>query len=267
MSFLTLLLSAIVLSQPFEDVLVSDIAKSNIEVARLHLEDLIDKPVIFHISKLEDVDWIENESVDLVFAATVMHLTDFDKAMDSFDRQLKPGGTLAIAAMGYSVWEDERLQSAWQRLFQTAGDLHWIKPTLKQDEATKQAAMRPILCSASAYDAVPLPTTFFEEGALRYKVNFPEGWSWYKCQVSDENEPFVPLWSQIGETDRIAYEQVEGWGTEVVLDGLKEIAESFPGLTELPEWGECCRVFEEEVGDGKAKGTWPHVLILATKKK
>lgn len=255
------------ISQPFENILVSDIAKSNVEVAQSHLKELIDKPVVFHTSKLEDANWIEAESVDLVFAATVMHLTDLDKAMDSFDRQLRPGGTLSIAAMGYSALEDKRLQDAWQKLFQTAGDLHWIQPTLKQDEATRKAAMRPILCSASAYDAIPLPMSFLKEGALRYKVNFPEDWSWYKCHVSDENEKFVPLWSQIGETDKVVYEKVEGWDIEVDLVGLKEMAESFPGMTDLPEWEDCCRVFEEVVGSGKVKGVWPHVLILATKRR
>ncbi|KAK4499823.1 hypothetical protein PRZ48_008009 [Zasmidium cellare] len=255
------------IAQPFGKVLVSDIADSNVEVARSHLKDF-DKPITFHVSKLEDVSWIVPESVDLVFAATVMHLTDLDKAMESFNRQLKPGGTLAIAVVGYSAWFNKRFQDAWGRMFQEACDKHWIRPRLKEDEATKKSAMSTIACSASAYDAVPLPTSFLEEGALRYKVNFPDEWSWYKIHISDESEKYVPLWSQIGETDKVIYEKADGWDIEVDFAGLEEIANSFPSsLSDREKWGEYWKVFEEVIGDGKIKGVWPHVMILATKKR
>ncbi|KAF2168795.1 hypothetical protein M409DRAFT_20811 [Zasmidium cellare ATCC 36951] len=255
------------ISEPFEKVLVSDIAESNVEMAQSHLKGY-DKPITFHTSKLEDADWITRESVDLVFAATVMHLTDLDKAMDAFNRQLKPGGTLAIAVMGYSAWFNKKLQDAWGGMFRKACDIHWIQPRLKYDEATRKTSMSVIACSASEYDAVPLPTSFLEEGALRYKVNFPDGWSWYKAHISDENEKYVPRWSQVGETDKVVHEEEAGWDIEVDFAGLKEIADSFPTMTDREKWGEYWQVFDEIFkDDGKVKGVWPHVMLLATKKK
>ena len=35
----------------------------------------------------------------------------------------------------------------------------------------------------SAYDSVSLPEDLFEPGALRVKLNFPEGWNFYEGTV------------------------------------------------------------------------------------
>lgn len=255
------------ISEPFERVLVCDIAESNIDVARTYLRDLKDKPITFHAAKLDDASWVEPETVGLVFASTVMHLTDLDKAMDSFDHQLKPGGTLAIACLGYTAWHDKRLQDAWTGMFLKTVDEQWIKPRRDEIAATgKQPPKNALDVSASGYDAVPLPTTFLEEGALRYRINHPDGWSNYKVLISDENEAIVPLWSQIRNSDKIVEEAESEWEIEVDLAGLREIADSFPVWGDYSEWQDYWNEFEDILGGEKAEGVWPHVLLLATKK-
>lgn len=79
------------LSKRFQQILVSDASKSNISIARTHLEK--EGNCSFRIARLEDADGLEPASMDMVFATNVLHFTDVDEAIEAITYQLKPGGT------------------------------------------------------------------------------------------------------------------------------------------------------------------------------
>ncbi|KAK4503432.1 hypothetical protein PRZ48_004347 [Zasmidium cellare] len=250
------------LSQPFARVLISDVLEQNIAAAKSRLQGT---EVHHHTAKLEDASWIPPGSIDLLFAASCMHLVSLPQALAAIAAQLRPGGTLAVACMGYPFFEDERVQKAWYEMFQTANDKGWIRAMLQAGGQKGEAGLEHLACIANGYDSIALPTSIFEEGARRYKINTPEDW-WYRMHVARKNESVVPRRNRIGETEEIVVQEEEGWGFEVTLEGMRDQAATFPiwgdGDGFEGYWDEISEILE----DGTVKGWWPHVLILATKR-
>ena len=85
------------LSKRFDHVVASDINDSHLEIAALRLSASIESKQ----SSLEQVsaeavsDQQRLSSTDMITAAECISLLDTDKALDSFSRILRPGGTLA----------------------------------------------------------------------------------------------------------------------------------------------------------------------------
>ncbi|KAK4494625.1 hypothetical protein PRZ48_013981 [Zasmidium cellare] len=248
------------IAKRFQHVLVSDIEEQNVQAAQRRHGSLPGEPV-FHTAKLEDASWIEQESVDLVFAASCINWCDLEMAIEAVDWQLKAGGTLAIAGMGFAALENARAQDVWYRLFQRGVERNYI-----QKEEKGSVALSALACDASAYDAVPIPERVFDAGALRYRLNFLPGWSWYLAQVPGEREDVVPRRSQIGANDVVKDQEQDGWSFQADMAALRRMAGSFPiwgdgtGFEDL--WSE----LEDIVGAGTVEGVWPAVLILARKR-
>jgi 2-polyprenyl-3-methyl-5-hydroxy-6-metoxy-1,4-benzoquinol methylase len=81
------------LAARFSHVLVSDIIDTNVQIARSRLES--HGCYTFKASSLEDTLDLPPASTDLVFASTMMHFTDVNKAVRAVHHQLKPDGTFA----------------------------------------------------------------------------------------------------------------------------------------------------------------------------
>ena len=73
--------------------MISDIIPQNVEIARGRLND---GPYSFKVSSLEDtINVLAAESIDFVFASTMMHFCESDPVIAAVHHQLKPGGTFA----------------------------------------------------------------------------------------------------------------------------------------------------------------------------
>lgn len=191
--------------------------------------------------------------MDLVFAANVMHFVDAAAALCAFDWQLRPGGTLAIALFGLSALRDERAQGVWERLIQRGAANAILIPRRNVVPRLKMVSV-----GVTEYDAVPLPAEVFRKGAVRYKVNFPEGWRWRRSQIAPECDDLVQKTSEVGEDDQAVYENGEAWDLEADLDVIKEQAATFPVFHPLKDedlWKEMAEAFDSR----KIKGVWPSV--------
>lgn len=254
------------IAKPFSKVLVSDVSEQNVAASKLRLQNL-DKDVAFRVERLENAAWIEAESVDLVFAGTCMHFGDYDASMQAFVRQLKPGGTLAIACTGFAFFQDARIMQLWAEMFQKAFDSFAIQPLLQAgvQENKETLPFKGFTCAANVYDPIALPTSVFDEGAVRHKVNMLDDW-WYRSHVPHGREALLPKYSRIGPTEEILEYDEQGWGFEATLERMRDMSDSIPVFGDYSQYQHYWARFEEIVGSGTAKGWWPHLLILATKK-
>ena len=244
------------LAKRFSHVILSDASSENIEAAkrRLHGNDTFS----FQVAKLEDGADIAPASIDVFFSCAALHYSGdrVDEGMKRAATQLKPGGTFAAAAFGLAVFDDPDIQQLWLRLFQRS-----VERTLD----TKPAMHAYFVISASAYDAVPLSTAYFAPDAQRIKINFGDEWSWRPMQVPPKYEGVVAKSNRIGEQEEISFETDAGWRFEMDSNDLKDHKASFPTLTETNEaealWHELLRL----VSNRKITGSWPAVLVLATR--
>ncbi|KAJ4339570.1 hypothetical protein N0V95_007734 [Ascochyta clinopodiicola] len=78
----------------FAHVIVSDISASNVKLAKRRLGP---DGYSYRQARVEDAGSVDDASVDLVFAANVMHFPGQGPAMTAIARQLRPRGTFAAA--------------------------------------------------------------------------------------------------------------------------------------------------------------------------
>ncbi|XP_059139911.1 putative methyltransferase DDB_G0268948 [Physella acuta] len=64
-----------------------------------------------HVSFAEDLEFLEDRSVDLVTIATALHWVDEKRFFSEVRRILKPGGTLAVYGLGSEALENNKAQS------------------------------------------------------------------------------------------------------------------------------------------------------------
>ena len=244
------------LAKRFSHVIISDASSENIEAARRRLHD--NKTFSFQVAKLEDGANVAPASVDIFFTFVAIHYCGdkIDEAMKLVATQLKPGGTFAAAAFGLAVFDDPIIQQLWLELFQRS-----VERTLDS-----KPDMHPyFVISASAYDAVPLSTAYFAPDARRIKINFSDEWSWRPMQVPPKYEEIIARSSRIGEREEVSFETDAGWRFEMDLDDLKAHKTSFPTLTETKEADALWKELMGLVGTRKITGSWPAVLVLATR--
>ena len=253
------------LVKKFKRVLVTDAAEKNVDLARKRLiggEDY--ERCEFKTLKLEQsITLLPSASMEMVFAAVMMHFTDLNEAMAAVAHQLKPGGTFAAAGFGYLILEDEAAQSAWLKVWQKGSERYLKGQSTPLNEYIKQA----VQVGASAYDAIPVSEEYFQPGALRIRLNWPGDGCWYKYCVPPGFEDQLPIWSQVGAQDIASKESEAGWDVEMDLAALQRVVQTFPTIDFADEeiskrW----RDFQLLVGDRKLKGHWPAFLILAERR-
>jgi SAM-dependent methyltransferase len=252
--------------------LVSDVGAKNLEFARRQLGGE-EKGVVYRTLKLEDsVDAVLEETegkqgVDMVFAATMIHFCDIDRALSAVAKQLKPGGTFAALATGRFVMDDERARGLWEDLLNAN---LWV--ILERRGGEDSGVMGIVDVAASAYDAIPLPEEYFEAGSRkRVKVNFgmDEGikGTLYRCMVPPELREKHPLVSRVTEAEVVEWvDEDEGWRESKGIDEIRENLESLTvdlGAEKVKDiWEELVKV----VGDRKMEGRWLAWCLLATKR-
>ena len=266
------------LAHRFEEVVVSDAAEGNVALARAALgaagaAESSKTKYSFHISKFESSgEFLAEGSLDLIFAATMLHYCDVSAALHAAAFQLGSGGTLAIALAAIAVLDDPTLQAKWLELMHAGCEGMYARLRAAWGEERFQAALR---LNASGYDDVGLDEEVWESGALRVRfadsgvaVPGEGGGAWYDTWVPPglrEEYPRPP--SQVGSSERVICEDGEGeeWRFQMDCQGLRKNLETFPfdfGLEKMVAlWAES----EQVVGERVVEGRWPSRLILATR--
>ncbi|OAG12317.1 S-adenosyl-L-methionine-dependent methyltransferase [Paraphaeosphaeria sporulosa] len=244
------------LAARFANVLVSDIIESNIQIAKARLQSL--GCYTFKASSLEDTIDLPPASMDLVFASTMMHFTDVDKAVRAVHHQLKPGGTFAAGLYGTYALHEPEAQRVWQKLVQA------ICNNIIQRYGLDNRAKTILANEAAGLDSVGLPEEYFHP-AQRIDYNFPQP-STLKDMILPPQYGLHPV-SRIGRRDEVVRGVWDkGWFSSLGIDGLKGMADTWPhdeGDGEIVElWEELTGV----VGEGEVEGAWMVSLLLATKK-
>ncbi|CAK1362211.1 hypothetical protein CB0940_02509 [Cercospora beticola] len=244
------------LKSRFDHVLVSDIATSNVELARARLGD---NGYSYRTAKLEDASDLREGKMDLVFAANVMHFPDQELAMKAIAHQLRPGGTFAAALFGPARFEDPRIQSLWQRMNYEGGR------TLLSKSDRVEETIGIMSRTQDHYNVAPLDPTLFDKGSQRIHLNMSKGGIVGMLPPETANLHSEPDYT--GEDDQLIHEDDIEWRFTTNFSGLMEHVASFPFLApETSELQEMMEELEEYCGTQNAiQGYVPVTLILATR--
>lgn len=241
------------LAKRFMHILVSDVIDSNVQIAKTRLQGSYN----FKTSSLEDCIDLPAESVDLVFASTMMHFTRVDDAIKAVHHQLKPGGTFAAGLYGTYALHDVEMQKIWCQI------VLWICDNIIQKYGLSDHGKTILQNEASGLDSVGLPEKWFSP-AMRYDYNFPTR-NTQREMILPAQYRLEPI-SRLGPDDKVVRDWDRGWFTKQGLDGLKGIASTWPHDESDPKiialWGDLHRV----IGDSEVEGAWMVSLLLATKK-
>lgn len=243
------------LAERFQHVLVSDIIPSNVDIARARLPSPAYR---FKTSSLEDTVDLEADSMDLVFASTMMHFTDTVRAVDAVRHQLKPGGTFAAGLYGTYALHDAAAQPIWQKI------VLWICESIIRSYGLDDRAKSILRHEASGLDGVGLPWGEWEK-VERYEYNFPERRT-MRDMILPKQYGLEPI-TRVGSDDKVeAGVWDKGWFSKEDINGLKGIASTWPHEENDPEiialWDE----LKEVIGEGEVEGAWMVCLLLATKR-
>ncbi|ORY69638.1 S-adenosyl-L-methionine-dependent methyltransferase [Pseudomassariella vexata] len=241
----------------FSHVIISDIVAANVELAqgRLGIDGYS-----YRAAKVEEVDDIPEGSVDMVFATNVMHFPDQEAAMGAVAKQLRSGGTFACGAFGPARFHNEKLQDLWERISHQGG-----RVLLKKAERPAETA-RIMARTQDSYNVAPLDSGLFLPGARRVHLNMGKGGIIGILPPEEAYRNTEPDYT--GPEDVEVFEDEEGWGFEMDLDGVKEHIGSFPFVAEnTAAFTEMFRELEDLLRDGKlVRGYWPAKVILATRR-
>jgi SAM-dependent methyltransferase len=243
----------------FSHVIVSDIVPENIELARHRLHDNAEG-FSFRAAALQDADNIPAGSVDMVFAANVMHFPEpQDKAMKAVAHQLRPGGTFFAAVFGPARFRDAELQDLWARVSNEGG-----RQLLKRAEDPEKT-IRIMARTQDSYNVAPLDPALFAPGALRIHLNMGQGGVQGMLPPEEAHRNTEPNYS--GDDDVDVHEDDEGWSFETDLAGVKEHFNSFPFISQFPD---AFTALYQELGGMAHKapfqGYFPVKIILATRR-
>ncbi|EMD66889.1 hypothetical protein COCSADRAFT_282588 [Bipolaris sorokiniana ND90Pr] len=243
----------------FAHVIVSDISASNVELAKRRLGQ---DGYSYRQARVEDAGSVDDASVDLVFAANVMHFPDQAPAMAAIARQLRPGGTFAAAAFGPARFDDEALQALWERISEQGG-----QELLDKAGAGEQAKTIAVMArTEGTYNTAPLDTSLFQPGAQRVHLNMHRGGLTGMLPASKTHLNTEP--NHTGPDDVDVFEEEAGWEFEMDRAGVREHALSFPFISDQSP--AMARLFDEldsMLAPGtSARGRWPAKIILATRR-
>jgi SAM-dependent methyltransferase len=246
----------------FSHVIVSDIVPANVDLARRRLRNA--PGFSFRVAALEDADDIAPGSVDMVFAANVMHFPDPQAgAMAAIARQLRSGGTFCAAVFGPARFRDAKLQDLWARISERGGRQLLLRD--RADEAARTKTISIMARTQGMYNVAPLDPALFRPGALRIHLNMREGGVQGMLPPEEAHRNSEPEYT--GPDDVVVHETDQGWDFEMDVAGVKEHFHSFPFITQFP--GAFTDLYEEleAMAAGPAfKGSFPVKIILGTRR-
>lgn len=242
----------------FRHVIVSDIAASNVDLAKARLGS---EGFSYRAAKVEEADDIPAGSVDLVFATNVMHFPpDQEVAMNAVAKQLKSGGTFAAALFGPARFEDAKLQDLWERIQYQGGRTLLAKADRPEETIAIMARTQ------DKYNVAPLDPQHFEAGAKRVHLNMAKGGITGMLPPEAAHRNVEANYT--GPDDVESYEDEDGWSFTADLGGVKEHIASFPFLaTDAEAFAELFQELENYFKDKeKVRGYFPVKVILATRR-
>lgn len=246
------------LANKFKHVIASDPNEGYVDIAcdRLTNEFGFPKSQFTFLQESAEKSSVEDGTVDLLIMAQAMHFTDVEAAMESFARQVKSGGTVAISFYSRAYFANNpKAQAAFDKIWDTwTGKLVGMGGLLA----------RTLQYTDSTFDIVPFPTKFWEPGAKRILIN-ARG-NEHPIRMSPNNR--VPFESRVGKDDVREFEIDDAWTDAKDFPWLKDLFKSV--LPNIPEeevngfWKEV----EEAVGgaDKPIEVYYPAVQLLATRK-
>ncbi|KAF8850635.1 hypothetical protein BDZ45DRAFT_696572 [Acephala macrosclerotiorum] len=185
-----------------------------------------------------------------------MHWTDIERAMESFARQVKSGGTVAISFYGRSlIVNNPKALAGLEKVYDV-----WVAK-LHEGGGFPSRASR---VTDSAFDIVTLSAEYWEPGAKRIFIN-TEGKKEPICMSLKNMKPFE---TRVGKDDVMEAERDDAWTDVKDLEWVKGFFTSV--LPNIPEedvkefWAQV----EKAVGgpDKLVDIVYPAVQLLATRK-
>ncbi|PHH92981.1 hypothetical protein CDD83_2814 [Cordyceps sp. RAO-2017] len=242
----------------FMHVIVSDVVPENIELARQRLGAT--EGFTFRAAELRKTDDIPAGSVDMVFAANMMHFPDpQEAAMTAVAHQLRSGGTFVAAAFGPARFCDARMQDLWARISHEGG-----RQLLKADEDPAQT-IRVMARTQDTYNVAPLDPSLFAPGAQRIHLNMGQGGVQGMLPPEEAHRNTEPDYTS--PSDVVVHEVDEGWSFEKDLAGVKEHFASFPFVSKFPDTFKDLYEELDKLAVGEPfRGYYPVKVILATRR-
>ena len=155
------------LAKHFGHVIISDVAPGNVELAKGRLGT---GKYSYKVMSVDDADVIEESSVDMVFASTMMHFADFDKALPAIAKQLKSGGSFVVMTCGVPVFINKDVEDVWYRMW------HEGLRVLLRQAGDPRKRLETLSKSGSSYDNMPLSEEYFLPGSFRIMLNYNGRW-------------------------------------------------------------------------------------------
>lgn len=251
------------LASRFAHVILSDVAASNMELAKQRLGNT--GTFTYRTAGMDEIEDLAPGSVDMVFASNVMHFgADQQATMAAIAKQLKQGGTFACAVFGPARFAGSNLQHLWEQISHQGG-----RELLQKSTSPQQTALI-IARTDGFYNVAPLDPSHFAHGALRIHLNMRQGG--LTPLLPPEMAHLYVEPNHTGPDDIEIFEDEEGWVFEMNSSEVLEHMLSFPFVD--PSSAVIGKLLREVRGlvageDGRAKfpGWWPAKLILATANK
>lgn len=239
----------------FDTVIISDIGAENVRLAQ---DRLGTDGFRYRAARIEDAADITPGSVDFVFATNVLHFADQEAALHAIASQLRPGGTLVVAAFGSARFRDAEVQDVWARITHQAG-----RALLKHADDPEQT-QRVMERSSGFYNVAPLDGSLFESGARRIHLNMGQGG--LTSLLPPEVAAIEPDYT--GPSDVEIWEEEAGWSVKTDLDGVRSHFASFPFSTLDPAgyeelWAELGGLLKDR---RVVEAYFPATVILATRR-
>jgi SAM-dependent methyltransferase len=241
------------LAKRFKHVIVSDPNEGYVDIASARLGQFgFPKNKFAFLQEKAEESSVPSQQVDLLTICEAFHWTDVPRAMRSYARQLKPGGTLSINFYGMpQLIDNENAQRVWDEMIDI-----WAHKLYKAGGVLS----RGVEYMSAGLDSVPLSPQEFAVGPKRITVDTG-------CRLKTLSPALTMAPKSIGRGDVIELiDNDEGWRSKRGVQWLKGFF-----ATLLP------RVFEEEIQDlwteleaavegREVEISWPLEQILATKR-
>ena len=244
-----------VLAQKIKQVILAEPSKQTLDVAKriLNREDHLNFQY-YDASAEESV--LPGGGVDMAFVCNALHHANVDRAVDAIAKQLKPGGTFCVALFGgVAILLNTEAQRVWAQLFELG---------ISRTTAALGEKSRPVMqILDGGYDAVPLPSRYFESGAQRIQINVKQN-SRAFCIASNATKD-IPTISNVGVDDTMTEIEDDGWSFEAGLDQLKLTHSTHPWTNDPSDFEPYWKKLQSILGDGKVQGCWIASLLLATR--
>ena len=196
--------------------------------------------------------------------ANSLHHADPELALHSIARQLKPGGTFVAALFGIAYFDDSVVRDIYGRI--CSFRIGNLRKQVADPGASPSRIDKVLDIQDSGYDTILLPQDLFEREVQRVRLNYHGGKE--SLRMETERIKTHPALSRLGSDDVVTEAEDTDWAIDVDLQGVKDIAASYP-FQEVDEavmasfWAEI-----EAAGEhGRYKGVWPVSIVMVTKRK